>query len=106
MSDNGLMEIFVKTENGKSTVGATFSDDDANVSFINRIFPEAMMDFLNADGDPVNVAVYDLNTIKERIDIFISQYINVSGTVLARLKAIFDYIENNQGVYQGIKVYI
>ena len=106
MSDNAVIEIFVKTKNGKSTVGATFSDDDPNVSFVNRIFPEAMMDFINTDGDPVNVAQYDLNTIKERINIFKSQYINVSGTVMARLKAITDYIANNQTVYQGVKVYI
>ena len=96
----------MKTKNGKSTVGATFCDDDPNVSFVNRIFPEAMMEFINTDGDPVNVAVYDLNTIKERIDIFKSQYINVSGTVMARLKTITDYITNNQTVYQGVKVYI
>ena len=106
MSDNAVIEIFVKTTKGKSTVGAMFCDDDLNVSFINRIFPEAMMDFINTEGDPVNVAQYDLNTIKERIDIFKSQYIDVSGSVIARLKALTDYIENNQTIYQGIKVYI
>ena len=106
MSDNAVIEIFVKTTNGKSTVGATFCDDDLNVSFVNRIFPEAIMDFINTEGDPVNVAQYDLNTIKERIDIFKSQYIDVSGSVIARLNAITDYIKNNQTIYQGVKVYI
>ena len=104
MSDNAVIEIFVKTKNGKSKVGATFLDN--NVSFVNKIFPEAMMDFISSDGDPVNVAQYDLNTIEERIDLFKSQYICISGTVMARLKAISDYIKNNQDVYQGIKVYI
>ena len=106
MSDNGVIEIFVKKENGKSTVGATFSDDDPNVSYINRIFPEAMMDFLKTDGDPVNIAAYELNTIKERIELFKSEYINVNRTILARLETILNYIENNQTVYQGIKVYV
>ena len=106
MSDNGIIEIFVKKENGKSTVGATFFDDNPNVSYINRIFPEAMMDFLNTDGDPVNVAAYELNTIKERIELFKSEYIDINGTILARLETISNYIENNQAVYQGVKVYI
>ena len=106
ISDNGVIEIFVSTESGKSKVGATFLDNDPNVSYINRLFPEAMMDFLNTTGDPINVAACDLNTIKERIEIFKSQYIDVNGSILARMQSIVDYIENNQTIYQGIKVYI
>ena len=64
------------------------------------------MDFLNTTGDPINVATYDLNTMKERIEIFKSQYIDVNGSILARMQSIVNYIENNQTIYQGIKVYV
>lgn len=90
-SVHGVVEIFVKSNDGKYKVGATYEDDDENVVYINKIFPEAMMDFVNASGDPINVAKYDLNTIKNRICQFKSTFINLNGSVEARLNSIIDF---------------
>ena len=106
MSDNAVIEIFVKTQDGKSKVGATFLDNDPNFRYANKIFPEAMMDFLNESGDPVKVTVYDLNIISKRINIFKSQFININRSILAKLDSILNFVKNNQSIYEGIKVYI
>lgn len=67
MSVNGVIEVFIKGEDDRCHVGATFLDDDNNVAFINKIFPEAMMDFMSSSGDPIKVARYDLQTIENRM---------------------------------------
>ena len=105
MPTNGVIEIFVKTDNGH-TVGATFEDDDDDVAFVNMIFPEAMMDFVNSEGDPIRVAKYNVDTIEKRINIFKINTFNLNGTVTARLDSILHFIKNNINVYEGIKVYI
>ena len=105
MPTNGVIEIFVKTDKGY-TVGATFEDDDDHVAFVNIIFPEAMMDFVNSEGDPVKAAKYNIDTIENRINIFKMNTVNLNGTVTARLDSILRFIKNNINVYEGIKVYI
>lgn len=87
-------------------MGATYEDDDDHVSFVNKIFPEAMMDFVNNDGDLINVAKYDINTIENRINMFKTNIFNLNGSVVARLDSILHFIKNNIDVYEGIKVYV
>ena len=65
-----------------------------------------MMDFMSASGDPIKVAEYDLQTIENRINTFKSQFINPSGTIIARLNSITKYIKNNKNIYEGIEVYV
>ena len=68
MPIHGVLEIFVRTKEGKHEVGATFEDDDDHLVYISKIFPEAMMEFVNSPGDAINVAQYNVNTIEERIN--------------------------------------
>ena len=105
MPVNGVIEVFVKTQNG-CKVGATFEDNDDHVSFVNQIFPEAMMDFVNKDGDPINVAQYDIDTLESRINTFKIKIANLNGTIIARLNSILEFIKNNKKIYEGIKVYV
>ena len=106
MPIHGVLEIFVKTTKGKHKVGATFEDNDDNVVYISKIFPEAMMEFVNSPGDAINVAQYNVNTIEKRINEFKSAFANVNGSILAKLDAILQFIKNNEEIYEGIKVYI
>ena len=101
-----IVEIFVKTKEGKHKAGATFKDNDDHVVYITKIFPEAVMEFANSEGDPINVAQYNINTIDERINIFKSTFTNVNASILAKLDAISQFIKNNEKIYEGIKVYI
>lgn len=106
MSTNGVVEIFIKSKEGKSKVGVTFLDEDSDVSYINKIFLEAMMEFVTASDDPIKVAEYDLEVIQTRMNNFKSEFINPSGSIIARLDSILAYIKNNKNIYEGIKVYV
>ena len=105
MPINGVVEVFVKTSSG-CKVGATFEDNDDHVAFVNQIFPEAMMDFINNEGDPINVAQYDIDIIENRINAFENKILNLNGSVAAKLKAILQFVKNNKDIYEGIKVYV
>ena len=105
MPVNAVIEVFVKTPNGHK-VGATFEDDDDHVSFVNQIFPEAMMDFVNKEGDPISVAQYDIDTLENRINTFKIKFINLNGSITAKLNSILQFIKNNKETYEGIKVYV
>ena len=106
MAIHGVVEVFVRCENGKHKVGATFEDNDKDVTFVTKIFPEAVKEFVNSTGDPINVACYEINELELRINKFKSSIVNLNGSVTAKLDAILKFIKNNLNTYVGLKVYI
>ena len=106
MSTNAVIEIFVKADENKLKIGATFEDKDRNIAFANRIFPEAIYDFITASSDPVQVIPYELETLENRINTFLAEYHNPSGSIIAKLHAILNFVKKNENSYEGIKVYI
>ena len=93
MSTNGVIKIFVKANGNKSKVGATFEDNDENIAFVNRIFPEAVHNFISASGDPINVIPYEVETLQNRINTFLLEYHNPSGSIIVKLDAILNFIK-------------
>ena len=105
MAVHGVVEIFVKCQDGKHKVGATFEDNDKDVTFVTKIFPEAVMEFVNSTGDPINVASYEIDDLELRINNFKSSIVNLSGSVskircdFKIHKKQFKYIRRNKNLH-------
>lgn len=104
---NGIIEVFY---NGRlnNNEWATFSDDDENIAFIQELFIEAVLHFIETDGDPIHIYPYTVEEIELRLDNLKKKFLIFPQNLSDRINVIINFIKrkSNENKYLGVKVYV